>query len=64
MNHNGERLREVMEQKGITEMALADRLGVHHKCITHYKGARKWRRDTLRKIAKALRVPQNRLTGV
>ena len=64
MNHNGENLRAVMEQKGITERELAERMGCHRKTIGQYKGAAKWRRETLRKIAKALRVPQNRLTGV
>jgi transcriptional regulator with XRE-family HTH domain len=63
MSHNGENLRAIMAEQGLTEQALAERIGHHYKAIAHFKRTKTFRKPTLRKLAKALNVTQKRLAG-
>lgn len=59
----GEKIKEVREQKGLTQKTLGELCGVTDNVIRHYeKGLRVPKIETLDKIARSLGVPLSELS--
>ena len=61
----GARLRGIRKKKGLTQIQLAEKMGVTHRAITYYEGeATNPSIQFLEQAAKALGVPQALLLGL
>ncbi|CKH24861.1 Cro/CI family phage transcriptional regulator [Streptococcus pneumoniae] len=62
---NHERLKSLIDKKGISQQQLADAIGVSHVSVYNYvEGKKKPGIRTLQKIAKHLKVTTDYLLGV
>ena len=53
------RVKEVLREKGWTTKILAEKTGMSESYLTHIKnGTRRWNEDSLRKLAKHLKLAQ------
>ena len=59
----GERIRSVREAKGLTQGDVASRLGVVHTTVGDYERASDLKHSVIKKLADALEVNHNYLTG-
>ena len=61
---DGQRLRAIMESKGVSHQGLADQMGVAKKTVYQYLNSVSHTVEVRRRLAKALKCRQRDLMGV